>query len=145
MKNPGNFLLFLIVLPLLFTVYKKASAQNTKPSEIDTTVLLLEQYKSHQQVPLTLGMFVNYRTTDSKKFKNAKITGFTDSTISFGVKEDVNVTLRHDDIGVLEIYKEMYIARSWVGQTVTYKNLESNRFEEGTVTQVTDNTISLKV
>jgi hypothetical protein len=165
-------------------------AQEAAPStSTEQRALIVEEQKSHQQVHLTIGTTVSYKTFSSKHFKKARINAFTDSTILLG-----STTVLHKDILVLKIIKKekkiggtflvltgalvfltggtgyadetvktlipsvlligtgtalllnkkMYLAKSWVGQTVNYKSPETHRSEKGKITAVTDSTISFE-
>ena len=67
-------------------------------------------------------------------------TGYADET----VKTLIPSVLLIGTGTALLLDKKMYLAKSWVGQTVNYKLPETDHNEKGKITAVTDSTISLE-
>ena len=102
MKHPDQFLTSIIAITcvlLTITFEKRAFAQQADLVTLSRT----EPQKSQKQVVLTVGKTIRYKTHTSRSFQNARITGITDSTISFENKKTGVVTIPNKDLTALSI------------------------------------------
>lgn len=104
----GLFILLSFLIALLFV--QQISAQvvgETSARSVDSQLSLrIENVKTQQHVFLLTGQSVSYKLRSSMHFKKDRITGITDSTISFEDNKTRERTFMHTDL------KEFRIPRS---------------------------------
>lgn len=102
-------LLFILILFLITAIFvEQVGAQSVgggKGAVLDSLSLQVENMKTHQRVVLVVGQTAGYKLRSSKHFEKGRITGITDSTISFENKKARECTFMHKDLATFKIPK----------------------------------------
>ncbi len=101
MKRHPKFLLGAVVVlwaDLFLILPKKSFAQ-----EINQVVLLAQRQNSRKPISFAVRQEVSFKTVASKKFNKSRITGISDSTMSFENNEQERITIRYVDLIGLRI------------------------------------------